>query len=402
MKTKSVKSAKKGGVVKKLKVKMAKMNRRYDINKTFEYNREKGPFEKIPDQNKKIAKILGNYGIEADFFGFKTKLPIGVAAGPLYNPRYMIGAARDGFTVITWKTFRTVDRLAHRNSGGYVGHNIVYISSEKINEGSTSKPIVGSTVYDGKPTELSITNSFGMPSKTPMEWMKEVHEMEKFMDDNHKLAITSVVGSPTDDGTIEDLARDYAFAARSAETAGAKIVELNLSCPNVCGKEGSIYKDPNNTRIITEIVRKNFVSKNTKLLIKIGYADSAYYVELLKACHMYIDGVVLINTIPMQITDPKGKQALPGGLKSGVCGSAIIDMAVQAVKNVLIARNTLKIPKTKLKVVGCGGVMNAENFMAHINAGAEYVMCATAALFNPELPVQVAEYIRDHKINKKI
>jgi dihydroorotate dehydrogenase len=91
-----------------------------------------------------------------------------------------------------------------------------------------------------------------------------------------------------------------------------------------------------------------------------------------------------------------------GGLKSGVCGSAIIDMAVQAVKNVLIARNTLKIPKTKLKVVGCGGVMNAENFMAHINAGAEYVMCATAALFNPELPVQVAEYIRDHKINKKI
>jgi len=51
---------------------------RYKIRQTFEYNKDKGPFEKVQNQNSKIKKALGKYGIEADFFGFKTKLPVGV------------------------------------------------------------------------------------------------------------------------------------------------------------------------------------------------------------------------------------------------------------------------------------------------------------------------------------
>ncbi|MDI9355028.1 MAG: hypothetical protein QM532_02315 [Cyanobium sp. MAG06] len=92
----------KKSTIKKDNIKKIKYsNKRYLINKTFEYNKDKGPFELVKDSNNLIKKSLGRYGIESDFFGYKTKLPIGVAAGPLYNKRYMTAAMNDGFTVIT-------------------------------------------------------------------------------------------------------------------------------------------------------------------------------------------------------------------------------------------------------------------------------------------------------------
>jgi dihydroorotate dehydrogenase len=375
---------------------------RYDITKTFEYNKENGPFERIRDRNAEIKKILGTYGITADFFGFKTKLPLGVAAGPLYNKRYMAGALKDGFAIATWKTFRSVDRLAHRNDGSYLGHNIVYLPGVDLTKEDMGKKVPGSLNPTTAPEDVSITNSFGMPSAAPAAWLPDIIELEKYAKEHNKQIIASVVGTPKEKGTIEELAADYAFVARCAESVGSNIIEINLSCPNVHGAEGSIYKDPRNTAIIARAVREHFYNPDTKLLIKVGYASEAYYKKLLRACGKYIDSVVAINTIPMHIVDKKGKQALPGGKTSGTCGKAILPLATKAVGNLVRARKALGKEAKHVKIVGCGGVTNAEGFMAHIDAGAEFVMCATAALFNPDLPVQVARYIRDNKIKKKI
>lgn len=375
--------------------------KRYDITKTFEHNKEKGPFERIKDRNSEIKKTLGTYGIKTDFFGFETKLPIGVAAGPLYNKRYMTGAAKDGFTVITWKTFRSVERLAHRSEGAFLGHNIVYLPKAQVTEKDMGKKVQGSLTSTSEPEDVTITNSFGMPSLKPQAWLPEITELEEYAEKNDKKIITSVVGTPKEGGTIEDLAADYAFLARAAETAGATILELNLSCPNVHGAEGTIYKDPKNSALIVKTARELLYNNDTKLLIKVGYADTAYYKKLLKACAPHIDGVVAINTIPMHIVDQKGKQALPGGETSGTCGKAILDMSTKAVKALRSARDSSKDLK-HIKVIGCGGVTDADGFMQHVEAGAEFVMCATAALFNPKLPVLIAQHIRENKIKKKI
>lgn len=379
-----------------------KFNRRFDINKTFEYNKEKGPFEKIKDKNSEIKKVLGKFGIETDFFGYKTKLPIGVAAGPLYNKKYMEGAMSDGFTVITWKTFRSLDRLAHRNEEKYLGHNIVFLDNSKILEGENFKSeITGSLKYQGDAKDITITNSFGMPSTSPVKWMPDIMPIEKAARKKNKLIITSVVGTPVDGGDIYDLAADYAFTARCAEMSGATIIELNLSCPNVHGKEGQIYKDSTNAMIVAKTVRRG-LKPETKLLLKVGFATIENYLEFIKMTGEFIDGIVAINTIPLKIVDEKGKQALPGGITSGTCGSIIIEKSVEAVRNLVKAKKQAGKKFEHLKIVGCGGVTNAENFMAHINAGAEFVMCATAALFNPELPLQIAQYLKQNKITKKI
>ena len=374
-------------------MKNKKLNRRYNTEKTFEYNKKYGPFEKVQDQNVKIRKLLKTNYIKTDFFGYKTSLPLGVAAGPLYNKDYMKASAQDGFTVMTWKTFRSVDRIAHRNTDDFVGHNIVFVPPEQLSNKDFDEKIIGHKKYSGGLEDISITNSFGMPSDSPQIWMPEITEIENYMKKNGKVSIASVVGTPQEGGNILDLARDYAFTARCAESAGARIIEINLSCPNVAGKEGSMYKDTKNTALISKMVRENFRNTDTKLLIKVGYADKNHYRKLLKACGTYIDGVVAINTIPMQVVDRNGKQALPGGLKSGICGRAILDMAVESVKNLVTAKKELGL---SIKIIGCGGVTSPESFMRHIDAGAEFVMCATAALFNPELPLSVAQYLKEN------
>lgn len=380
---------------------MKSINNRYDISKTFEYNKKNGPFEEIKDRNNEIKKILGNYGIEVDFFGFKTKLPIGVAAGSLYSKKYMEGAAKDGFEVITWKTFRSVNRLAHVSNGNFLGHNIVFLPNKSISVNDANKRIVASKEFSDKVENISITNSFGMPSDTPDKWLSDVVDLENYAKKNHKLVITSVVGTPKINGTIDDLANDYAFLARAAESAGATVIELNLSCPNVCGAEGTIFKDVENSKIIVKKTKKMLYNSGTKLLIKVGYSDKKHYKNLLESTFMYINGIVAINTVPMYIVDTNNKQALPGGETSGTCGKAILDMSVEAVLNLYNARKELNLKKN-IKIIGCGGVTEPCGFMRHLDAGAEFVMCATAALFNPELPMNIAKYIKKEKIKRSI
>lgn len=377
-------------------------NKRYDIKKTFEYNTEKGPFEKAKDRNALIKKTLGRYGVEADFFGFKTRLPIGVAPGSLHNLRYMEVAMRDGFEVLTWKTFRSMHRLAHRNDGSYLGHNVVFLPHKAIERDEVGTERTGSLSFAGMPEEVSITNSVGMPSPAPIDWMQYVAKGRELGKKYKKCVMTSVVGTAREGDDAAALARDYAFAARCAESAGETIVEINLSCPNVQGKEGVVYKDIETTTIIAKTVKESFYRRDTKLLLKLGFADESHYRAMLESVAPYIDGVVAINTIPMRIVDSKGKQALPGGMQSGTCGALIIDRAVEAVQSLVKARKSLGKKAAHVKIIGCGGVTDAENFMRHIDAGAEFVMCATAALFNPDLPLEIAKHLREHRIARKI
>lgn len=374
---------------------------RYDVNVSFEQNKKEWPYywHQIEDKNTLIEEILWAYWIETDFFWYKTNLPIGVAAGPLFNEKYMKAAAMDWFTLITWKTFRSEQRRAHRNDWWFLWHNVVFLDKETplwktdmwwTLEGSLTN------IHDQRHT--TITNSFGMWSDTPDIWMPQVVNTETWMKDQDKQTIASVVASPKDWWTVQQLAEDYTQTALKAESSGARIIEFNLSCPNVCSSEWSIYKSPETTMKICKYAKEH-LWKDTQLLIKIWYNDKEWYHKLLEPVLPYIDGICAINTIPMNVVDQHGNQALPWGLRTWTCGYAINELAAEAVWYL----NELRREQwRKFKLIWCGGVMSPESFMNHINAGADFVVCATAAWFNPELPVQIAEYIRDNELKMKI
>jgi len=132
------------------------------------------------------------------------------------------------------------------------------------------------------------------------------------------------------------------------------------------------------------------------------YAPEYYYRDFMSQLSNYIDWIVAINTVPMQIVDKDDKQALPWWLISWTCWKAVLGLALDAVTSLRKAKTSLWEQAKHIKIIGCGGVMDAESFIMHIDAWADFVMCATAALFNPDLPIDIAKFINKHKIKRVI
>lgn len=85
---------------------------------------------------------------------------------------------------------------------------------------------------------LTITNSFGVPSKTPDVWQEDAKKAISYAG-NGQVMILSFMGTVKKSQTQKKFIDDYILAAKLAKETGAKILETNLSCPNI-GNEGLV------------------------------------------------------------------------------------------------------------------------------------------------------------------
>lgn len=65
------------------------------------------------------------------------------------------------------------------------------------------------------------------------------------------------------------LVADFVKVARYAYKVKPHAIELNISCPNVYGKEGSLHKDPDTVGQICRKVAKEL--PEARILLKIGH-----------------------------------------------------------------------------------------------------------------------------------
>ncbi|HVG26557.1 MAG TPA: hypothetical protein VM865_03040, partial [Acidobacteriaceae bacterium] len=103
-----------------------------------------------------------------------------------------------------------------------------------------------------------------------------------------------------------------------------------------------------------------------------------------------VDGIACINTLPAQIVDASGAQALPGEgrLSSGVCGRAIRWAGLEMVGRLKKLREEMGL---RFAIVGVGGLSDVADFRAYRQTGADAAMTATAAMWNPRLAQQMKE-----------
>src|SRR5678816_957590 len=105
--------------------------------------------------------------------------------------------------------------------------------------------------------------------------------------------IVSVVATPGDSASVGSMAEDFARCGAWAAGAGAHIIEANLSCPNVCSAEGTLYQDAEVSRTVVQRMRDAIGS--TPLLLKIGTFTSAGALQgFLHAVNGLADGVTLV------------------------------------------------------------------------------------------------------------
>lgn len=233
----------------------------YDPKKTFDQNMDDGPFfDNIPS----LVRVGEP---KYSFLGFPLYLPFGIAAGPLPTSKHVSAAFKWGYDVVDYKTMRTVpfepnpfpNVIPIDASGG--------VALEQADKGLT--------MLDNFPKDISklvITNSFGNPGRGPKYWASD---MKKGIASAGKgqVMIASTFGTATEGMSSEDFWQDFADASKIAADTGAKIIELNLSCPNVVG-EGIVCYTPEAVIGICERTRKAIGDKplviNWVTLLKIN------------------------------------------------------------------------------------------------------------------------------------
>lgn len=168
-------------------------------------------------------------------------------------------------------------------------------------------------------------------------------------------------------GFTED---EYVSCARKIPSHDLIVaLEMNLSCPNI--KKGGISfgKDAPAVHDIVHAVRETtaipIVAKLTPEVKNI--------VEIARAAYEGgADGLTLINTMPAAIIDTK-RRNMP--LKGGLSGPVLKPIALRAVYE---CYKEIPIP-----IIGAGGIMDVEDALAFLMAGARAIQIGTATFVDP-------------------
>lgn len=372
----------------------------YDPLKSYEKNFEEGPFgafaqeekaEHIENFSRSSHSLNGSHAeknfqyvpLKYDFLGFEVNSPFGIAAGPLINGNFVKAALDKGFDICVYKTVRT--RVKKSNEWPNVLPVEIEgdLTIEKAKKGLvTKKEFI---------EPLAITNSFGNPSYDPQFWQKDIVNLMANKRTG-QVVCGMIEGTRWDENfTEQDFLNDWVLAARLMNQTKINVIEANFSCPNEGDKvKGLLCFDVGQSYRIAEAIKKEI--GKTPLVIKIPYFENENELKnMVEKLGRIVDGFSAINTIPAAIYDENGKQALPGGgwrLKSGVCGVPIKWAGVDMVKRLKKLREEFGYTYT---IIGVGGVMNAEDFFEYRNAGADAVMSATGAMWNPYLAKEIKE-----------
>ena len=343
----------------------------YNPSISYEDNYAQGPFG-LFSQLDKAEQVTT---LPTKFLNVDVNLPFGMPAGPLLNANYIKAAFVYGFDLCVYKTVRTKMHKCHPLP------NVLSVHPKgKLT--SNLDTVLADTNYN---QPLSITNSFGVPSFAPDVWQPDMAEAVKAA--GHGQCVIGSFQGTQGNVAIE---KDYALAAKLVRETDAPILEANLSCPNEGASKLLCFDTDRVERIVNEI--KTAVP-DRPLILKLAYfPDDEKIVSLLKRVGSIIDGLSTINTLSAKPVDANGHPALGENRKEGgVCGDAIRWAGLDMVTRLAKYRQQMEL---KFAIIGVGGVSSSEHYQEFIKAGANAVMSATGAMWNPLLAIEIKKSLK--------
>ncbi len=367
----------------------------YDPARSYEENYQHGPFGEMPApvapataESGPVEPINAELGPPHRFLGHPVSLPFGIAAGPLLNRRFIRAALDAGFDLPAYKTVRTRRWAAHP------WPNVLAVEVDGDLH-PTAGRLRGHTDYTAP---RSVTNSFGVPSFDPAVWQPDLAQAVQ-MAGPGQVVVASFQGTPGERGGVAEYIADFVQAARLVRETGAKILEVNLSCPNE-GTAHLLCFDTDRATAVIEAI-KNEIG-DVPLIAKIAYfPDQSALRRLVEGIGGVADAIAAINTISAEIVNEAGEQALPGEgrLRSGVGGHAIRWAGLATVEHLARLREELGLP---FGIVGIGGISEPTHYAAYRVAGADAAMSATAAMWNARLARQIKQQLANLRETKEL
>lgn len=178
---------------------------------------------------------------------------------------------------------------------------------------------------------------------------------------------------------------DYLEVVEKLSEQPVDMLEINISCPNV--KEGGIAfgQDPKAVETITREVKKQ-AKQPVIMKLSPNVTDIA---EMARAAEAGgADVLSLINTLTGMKIDIHQRTFALANKTGGMSGPAVKPIAVRMVYQ---AAQAVKVP-----IIGMGGMMNAEDAIEFILAGAAAVSVGTANFHNPCAAEEIIKGIEDY------
>ena len=184
---------------------------------------------------------------------------------------------------------------------------------------------------------------------------------------------------------------DYVELSRRLDALSAiPAIELNISCPNV-KKGGMIFgTNPASAREVISAVRKVY---HKTLIVKLSpnVTDITEFARISE--EEGAEAVSLVNTLLGMAIDATTMRPKLSTITGGLSGPAIKPVALRMVWQVA---RSVSIP-----VIGLGGIMNAEDAIEFILAGATAVQVGTVSFIHPAAGKEIVQGIERFLVEKE-
>jgi dihydroorotate dehydrogenase (NAD+) catalytic subunit len=190
-------------------------------------------------------------------------------------------------------------------------------------------------------------------------------------------------------GQLED---DYRqLAARIDEVTAIDGIEVNISCPNVKAGGMAFGVDPRAAFSVIRAVREQ-TSKPVIVKLSPNVTDITEIATAVEEAGA--DCLSLINTISAMAVDIETRRPKIANIVGGLSGPAIKPVALRMVWQVA--------QKSKIPIIGIGGIMAAQDALEFLIAGATAIQVGTANFVNPHATTDIIDGIEAFLVEKDI
>lgn len=234
----------------------------------------------------------------------------------------------------------------------------------------------GVRIYE---TTGGLLNSIGLQNPGVDRFIKE--ELP-FMEKQDTAILANVGGNSLE---------EYIKCVEKLNETTVDIIELNISCPNV--KKGGMafgIKSEVASKVVSQ-VRK---ACKKPLFVKLS-PNAESIVNMAESCvRAGADGITLVNTFSGIAIDIKSKKPVFDNIIAGLSGSCIKPIALRMVYEVSKAVN--------VPIIGVGGIIDYEDAIEFIMAGAWAVQIGSGNFIKPTLTLDIIKGIEKFMVDEGI
>ncbi len=243
-------------------------------------------------------------------------------------------------------------------------------------KGTTGQKRLGNPPHRVYETPMGMLNAIGLQNPGVDD---VVDNILPTLDFSETRFLANVSGSTLD---------EYYEVTRRFDDSPIDAIEINISCPNV--KEGGVQfgNDPDMSARVVETCRK---ATRKPLITKLSpnQTDIAYNAK--RCIEAGTDGLSVINTVMGMAIDAELRKPIIGNVQGGLSGPAIKPIALLKVWQVYQVAGPAGIP-----IIGQGGIMDANDALEFIIAGASAVGIGTGLFYDPLLCRKINDGIENY------